>query len=61
MNSATTAAAEAKPTQRASKAPKKSTAAADATGGTIGELIKQKLGDKLAIGTDKKDDEKRDE
>jgi small subunit ribosomal protein S1 len=44
---------EAKPAQRASKAPKKS-AAAEATGGTIGELIKQKLGAKLAgIGTEK--------
>ncbi|HXX68850.1 MAG TPA: S1 RNA-binding domain-containing protein, partial [Polyangiaceae bacterium] len=50
---------EAKPaTPRApSKAPKK-TAAAEALGGTIGELIKQKLGDKLAaIGTDKKEEE----
>ena len=53
---------EAKPTtQRASKAPKKSVSA-EATGGTIGELIKQKLGDKLAsIGDTKKDDEKKDE
>jgi len=50
---------EAKPVARGSKAPKKS-AAAEASGGTIGELIKQKLGAKLAaIGTekgDKKDD-----
>jgi len=37
---------EAKPAQRASKAPKKS-ASAEAAGGTIGDLIKQKLGDKL--------------
>jgi small subunit ribosomal protein S1 len=45
--------AEAKPAPRASKTPKKS-AAAEATGGTIGELIKQKLGAKLAgIGTEK--------
>jgi small subunit ribosomal protein S1 len=44
-------------TQRASKPPKK-TAAAEAAGGTIGELIKQKLGSKLGtIGTEKKDDE----
>jgi small subunit ribosomal protein S1 len=43
----TPASPEAKPTQRASKTPKK-TAAAEAVGGTIGELIKQKLGDKLA-------------
>jgi small subunit ribosomal protein S1 len=46
-------AGEAKPQTRASKAPKKS-AAAEASGGTIGELIKQKLGAKLAgIGTEK--------
>jgi small subunit ribosomal protein S1 len=44
---------------RASKAPKKAAAADGAAGGTIGELIKQKLGDKLAgIGEPgKKDDE----
>jgi hypothetical protein len=36
----------------------KKTLAADAAGGTIGELIKQKLGAKLAtIGNEKKDDE----
>ncbi|MDP9151482.1 MAG: 30S ribosomal protein S1 [Myxococcota bacterium] len=58
----TTAAVDAKPAQRSSKAPKKSVAVTDASGGTIGELIKQKFGDKLAtIGTEKKDDEKRDE
>jgi small subunit ribosomal protein S1 len=52
---------EAKPAPRGSKVPKKS-AAAEATGGTIGELIKQKLGSKLAgIGTEKKDDEKKDD
>jgi small subunit ribosomal protein S1 len=38
---------EAKPAPRGSKTPKK-TASAEAVGGTIGELIKQKLGDKLA-------------
>jgi small subunit ribosomal protein S1 len=49
---------EAKPTARKSVAPKKS-ASAEAAGGTIGELIKQKLGDKLSqIQPDKKDDEK---
>ncbi len=48
---------ETRPAARASKLPKK-TPAADAAGGTIGELIKQKLGAKLAtIGTEKKDDE----
>ncbi|MCL2447359.1 MAG: 30S ribosomal protein S1 [Polyangiaceae bacterium] len=40
-------AAEAKPSPRATKSSKKS-ASAEAVGGTIGELIKQKLGDKLA-------------
>jgi len=52
-------AGEAKTTQRlASKAPPKKTAATDASGGTIGELIKQKLGSKLgAMGSEKKDDE----
>jgi small subunit ribosomal protein S1 len=53
----TESAGETRPAARASKMPKK-TAAADAAGGTIGELIKQKLGAKLAtIGTEKKDDE----
>jgi small subunit ribosomal protein S1 len=47
---------EAKPPARASKTPKK-TAAAEALSGTIGELIKQKLGDKLASIGDKKDEE----
>ena len=45
---------------RTTKAPKKSAAAEAASGGTIGELIKQKLGAKLAtISTekDKKDDD----
>jgi small subunit ribosomal protein S1 len=41
-------ATEAKPAPRQSKAPKKSAAAEAAAGGTIGELIKQKLGAKLA-------------
>jgi small subunit ribosomal protein S1 len=52
---------EAKPVQRSTKAPKKS-AAAEAAGGTIGELIKQKLGDKLKQmdETKKEDDEKDD-
>ncbi len=46
---------------RASKTPKK-TASAEAAGGTIGELIKQKLGAKLAtIGTDKKDEDGDDD
>ncbi len=63
--SAATTSSEAKPAAAAprtnTKAPKK-TAAAEALGGTIGELIKQKLGNKLAtIGTEKKDDEKKDE
>jgi len=42
---------------RGSKTPKK-TASAEAVGGTIGELIKQKLGDKLASIGDKKDEDK---
>ncbi len=46
---------------RASKAPKK-TASAEAAGGTIGELIKQKLGAKLAtISTEKKDEDSDDD
>jgi small subunit ribosomal protein S1 len=52
---------DAKPAQRTTKAPKKS-AAAEAAGGTIGELIKQKLGEKLAqMNADKKDDEEKDD
>ena len=43
--------------KRTSIMPKKS--GEDKTGGTIGELIKQKLGDKLGI--EKKDEEKKDE
>jgi len=46
--------------QRPSKAPPKKVSAAEAAaGGTIGELIKQKLGSKLAAMSekDKKDDE----
>jgi small subunit ribosomal protein S1 len=52
---ATTTTTEAKPaTARTSKAPKKTAAAEGAAGGTIGELIKQKLGAKLAsIGPEK--------
>ncbi len=43
---------------RASKAPSKKTAAAEAAaGGTIGELIKQKLGAKLAAISENKDDD----
>ncbi len=58
--------ATAKPAARTTKAPKKS-AASDASGGTIGELIKQKLGSKLASigekgeGKEPKDDEKKGE
>ncbi len=60
-SSSSSSSADAKPAARGgSKAPKKS-AAAEATGGTIGELIKQKLGSKLAgIGTEKKDDKDED-
>jgi len=51
----TTGSPEAKPVQRSTKAPKKS-AASEAAGGTIGDLIKQKLGGKLAaIGTEKEE------
>jgi small subunit ribosomal protein S1 len=45
--------------QRASVMPKKGTSEADKAGGTIGELIKQKLGAKLAIN--KEDEEKSDD
>lgn len=57
------AGAEAKPAgARPSKAPKKGSAAEAAAGGTIGELIKQKLGAKLAqISSEKKDDEGDDD
>jgi small subunit ribosomal protein S1 len=52
----TSSSTEAKPVQRSTKTPKKS-AASDASGGTIGDLIKQKLGGKLAaIPTPEKDD-----
>ncbi|HEY4016303.1 MAG TPA: 30S ribosomal protein S1 [Polyangiaceae bacterium] len=48
--------------QRSPKSPKKTTAAEAAAGGTIGELIKQKLGDKLAaIGDGKGEDGKKDD
>jgi len=60
--STATGAGEAKTSQRPSKTPKKSAAAEAAAGGTIGELIKQKLGAKLATIGDKKDeDEDADE
>ncbi|MDP9002752.1 MAG: 30S ribosomal protein S1 [Myxococcota bacterium] len=53
---------EGKATQRASKPPKKSAAAEAGAGGTIGELIKQKFGDKLtSMGESKKDDDNSDE
>lgn len=54
---AATGTAEKAAAPKASKAPKK-TAAAEAAGGTIGDLIKQKLGGKLAL--DKKEDEEGD-
>jgi small subunit ribosomal protein S1 len=47
-------------TARASKTPKKS-AAAEAAGGTIGELIKQKLGAKLATISTEKDKKEEEE
>ena len=51
--------------KRASVMPKKSSSEADkAAGGTIGELIKQKLGAKLAIEKDgdaDKEEEKKDD
>ncbi|HEY1955724.1 MAG TPA: 30S ribosomal protein S1 [Polyangiaceae bacterium] len=46
--------------KRPSMMPKKAASEADKAGGTIGELIKQKLGDKLG-GIDKKEDEKKEE
>jgi small subunit ribosomal protein S1 len=53
---------EAKPPVRVASKPPKKPAATDAAGGTIGELIKQKLGAKLvAIGNEKRDDEGKDE
>jgi small subunit ribosomal protein S1 len=57
-SSSSSSSTEAKPA-RTSKAPKKAAAAEGAAGGTIGELIKQKLGDKLAgiAEPGKKDDE----
>jgi small subunit ribosomal protein S1 len=64
-SSSSSSASEAKPAAaRPSKAPKKSAVAAAeaAAGGTIGELIKQKLGAKLAqISTEKKDGEDDDD
>ncbi len=59
---AATTTTEAKPTAaRTSKAPKKSAAAEGAAGGTSGELIKQKLGAKLAGMQPEKGDKKDDE
>src|ERR1019366_9147919 len=60
---AASSSSEAKPATRPSKAPNKKTSAAEAAaGGTIGELIKQKLGAKLAqISTDKKDADDEDD
>jgi small subunit ribosomal protein S1 len=62
-SSSSSSSTEAKPATRPSKAPNKKTSAAEAAaGGTIGELIKQKLGAKLAqISTDKKDADDEDE
>ena len=47
--------------KRPSMMPKKAAADADKAGGTIGELIKQKLGDKLGINKEEKKDEKKEE
>ncbi len=49
--------------KRPSMMPKKAAADADKAGGTIGELIKQKLGDKLssAVAKEEKKDEKKDD
>jgi hypothetical protein len=49
--------------KRPSMMPKKAAADADKAGGTIGELIKQKLGDKLkeAVTKDDEKDEKKEE
>jgi small subunit ribosomal protein S1 len=55
-----TPAQAAKSTTRGSVMPKK-TSEADKAGGTIGELIKQKLGAKLAIGKEDKEDKEEDE
>jgi small subunit ribosomal protein S1 len=55
---AAAASAEGKPSQRPSKAPGKKVSAQEAAaGGTIGELIKQKLGAKLAAISEAKDDD----
>jgi small subunit ribosomal protein S1 len=48
-------------TQRTPKSPKKITAAEAAAGGTIGELIKQKFGDKLAAIGEKGEEGKKDD
>src|SRR5271155_1924186 len=56
----TTSDSKPPPAPRPSKIPKKA-AAADSSGGTIGELIKQKLGAKLATISEKQDDDASDE
>jgi small subunit ribosomal protein S1 len=55
--------APSKADKRPSMMPKKAAADADKAGGTIGELIKQKLGDKLkeAVAKDDEKDEKKEE
>ena len=59
---AATGGGDAKPAvARASKAPKKTSAAEAAAGGTIGELIKQKLGAKLQGIGEKGEGEEKDE
>ncbi len=61
-SAASAATGDTKASTRPSKMPKKSAAAEAAAGGTIGELIKQKLGAKLAqISTEKKDDDDEDD
>ncbi len=60
-SASSSSAPEGSKTQRtAAKSPKRA-AAADAVGGTIGELIKQKLGDKLAAIGEKGEDGKKDD
>ena len=61
-SAAAPATGDAKASTRPSKVPKKTSAAEAAAGGTIGELIKQKLGAKLAqISTEKKDGDDDDD
>jgi small subunit ribosomal protein S1 len=60
-SAAAAAPGDPKAATRPSKSPKKTSAAEAAAGGTIGELIKQKLGAKLAqISTEKKDEDDDD-